>query len=87
MKLCAMKKLQLKKVLLVKGGGKSSRMSFFRGVKVRVDEKWTWGEGGQKRPKMGGRPLYTVPLVDEQATNTLYIVQVKTDTILLECIL
>ena len=32
----------------------------FRGVKVRVDEKWTWGRGGgQKRPKMGGRPLYT----------------------------
>ena len=44
-------------------GGRSSRMSFFRGVKVRVDEKWTWGEGGgQKRPKMGGRPLYTVPM-------------------------
>ena len=36
-------------------------MSFFRGVKVRVDEKWTWGEGGQKKPKMDGRPLYTVP--------------------------
>ena len=52
-----------------------------------MDGKWTRGEGGQKRPKMGGRPLYTVPLVDEQATNTLYIVQVKTDTILLECIL
>ena len=62
-------------------------MSFLWGVEFRVDEKWTWGEGGQKRPKMGGRPLYTVPLVDEQATNTLYIVQVKTDTILLECIL
>ena len=47
-----MKKLQLKKVLLVKGGrGKSSRMSFFRGVKVRVDEKWTWGEGGSKKAK------------------------------------
>ena len=64
-------KLHLQKVLLVwvigvgywcgRGGAKSSRMSFFRGVKVRVDEKWTWGEGGQKRPKMGGRPLYTVP--------------------------
>ena len=26
-----------------------------------MDEKWTWGEGGQKRPKMSGRPLYTVP--------------------------
>ena len=26
-----------------------------------VDEKWTWGEGGQKRPKMGARPLYMVP--------------------------
>ena len=39
-------------------------MSFFRGVKVRVDEKGTWGEGGQKRPKMGGRPLYTVPYHD-----------------------
>ena len=43
--MCHMKKLQLKKVLLVKGV-KSSRMSFFRGVKVRVDEKWTWGKGG-----------------------------------------
>ena len=31
------------------GGAKSSRMSFFRGVKVRVDEKWTWGEGGSKK--------------------------------------
>ena len=28
---------------------------------VRVDEKWIWGEGGQKSPKMSGRPLYTVP--------------------------
>ena len=26
-----------------------------------MDEKWTWGEGGQEWPKMGGRPLYTVP--------------------------
>ena len=42
-------------------GAKSSRMFFFREVKVRVDEKWTWGEGGQKKPKMDGRPLYTVP--------------------------
>ena len=47
------------------------------------------GHGGEgvkkgKRPKMGGRPLYTVPLVDEQATNTLYIVQVKTNKTLLE---
>ena len=61
-------KLQLKKVLLVwvigvGGGAKSSRMSFFREVKVRVDEKWTWGRGGQKRPKMDGRPLYTVPSI------------------------
>ena len=36
----------------------------FRGVKVRVDEKWTWGEGGQKRPKMGGRPMYKPPCYD-----------------------
>ena len=33
------------------GGAKSSRMSFFRGVKVRVDEKWTWGEGGSNKAK------------------------------------
>ena len=46
-----MKKLKLKKVL--KGGGKSSRMSFFRGVKVRVDGKWTWGEGGSKKAENG----------------------------------
>ena len=43
------------------GGGKSGRMSFFRGVMVRVDKKWKWGRGGQKSPKMSGRPFYTVP--------------------------
>ena len=26
------------------------------------------GRGGQKRPKMGGRPLYTVPYVNFQIT-------------------
>ena len=26
-----------------------------------MDEKWTWEEGGKKRPNMFGRPLYTVP--------------------------
>ena len=26
-------------------------MSFFRGVMVRVDEKWIWGEGGSKKPE------------------------------------
>ena len=26
-----------------------------------MDEKWTGGRGGQKRPKMGGRPLYKPP--------------------------
>ena len=31
---------------------------------VRVDEKWIWGEGGQKSPKMSGRLLYTVPISD-----------------------
>ena len=37
-------------------------MSFFRGVKVRVDEKWTWGRGGAKKAENGWttRPLYTV---------------------------
>ena len=38
---------------MVKGGVKSSRMSFFRGVKVRVDEKWTWGEGGSIKAENG----------------------------------
>ena len=28
-------------------------MSFFRGVKVKVDEKWTWGEGGSKKAENG----------------------------------
>ena len=74
-----MKKLQLKEVLLVKGGGvKSSRMSFFRGVKVRVDEKWTWGEGGvSKSPKMRGRPLYTVTsskLENSKGANVMRVV-------------
>ena len=67
-----MNKLQLKKVFLVKGGGKSRRMSFSRGVKVRVDEKWTWGRGGQKSPKMSGRPLYTVPAVSRLAGINTY---------------
>ena len=34
-----------------RGGVKSGRMSFFRGVMVRVDEKWIWGEGGSKKPE------------------------------------
>ena len=55
-----MKKLQLKKVLLVKGG-ESSRMSFFRGLRSEWMKSGHGGRGGQKRPKMGGRPLYTVP--------------------------
>ena len=59
-----MKLFSSKKVLLVKGGVSQVGCPFLGGVKVRVDEKWTWGEGGQKRPKMGGRPLYTVPYED-----------------------
>ena len=61
-------KLQLKKVLLVwvigvgGGGAKSSRMSFFRGVKVRVDEKWTWGEGGSKKAENGWTSFVQAPL-------------------------
>ena len=59
-------KLQLKKVLLVcvigvGGGAKSSRMSFFRGVKVRVDEKWTWGEGGSKKAENGWTSFVQAP--------------------------
>ena len=42
-------KTSAQKSIIGKGGVKSSRMSFFRGVKVRVNEKWTWGEGGSKK--------------------------------------
>ena len=33
------------------GGGLSQEGYPFRGVMVRVDEKWIWGEGGSKKPE------------------------------------
>ena len=53
--MCHMKKLHSaqKSVIGKWGGGKSSRKSFFRGVKVRVDEKWTRGEGGSNKAENG----------------------------------
>ena len=49
------------KVLLVKGSGKSSRMSFLGGLRSEWMKSGHGGGGVQKRPKMGGRHLYKVP--------------------------
>ena len=59
---CHMKKLLFKKVLLVKGGGLSQvGCPFLGGLRSEWMKSGHGGRGGQKRPKMGGRPLYTVP--------------------------
>ena len=52
-------KTSVQKSIIGKGGVKSSRMSFYG----RLRSGWMksgHGGGGQKRPKMGGRPLYTI---------------------------
>ena len=53
-------KTSVQKSIIGKGGVKSSRMSFYGRLRsgwMKTDK----GEGGQKRPKMGGRPLYKPP--------------------------
>ena len=56
-----MKKLLFKKVLLVKGGLSQVGCPFLGGLRSEWMKSGHGGRGGQKRPKMGGRPLYTVP--------------------------
>ena len=53
-----------KKELLpgLKGGVSQVGMSFFGGAKVRVDEKWTWGEGGSKKAENGWTSFVQAPL-------------------------
>ena len=58
-----MKKLQLKKVLLVRGEVSKVGCPFLGGVKVRVDEKWTWGEGGSKKAENGWTSFVHGPLL------------------------
>ena len=56
--------IQLKKnyCLGKKGGVSQVGMSFFGGgLRSEWMKSGHGGGGGQKRPKMGGRPLYTVP--------------------------
>ena len=63
--MCHMKNsTQLKSII----GGKSCRMSFLGGLR----SKWMKsGHGGQKSPKMSGRPLYTVPRVKPSSSSYL----------------
>ena len=70
-----MKNLHLaQKSVIGKWGGVKSRtsyrMSFFRGVKVRVDEKWTWGEGWSKKAENGWTSFVHGPLHRKEAQMT-----------------
>ena len=50
------------RVIGVGGGGLSQvGCPFLGGLRSEWMKSGHGGRGGQKRPKMGGRPLYTVP--------------------------
>ena len=48
---------------MVKGGLSQVGCPFLGGLRSEWMKSGHGGRGGQKRPKMGGRPLYTVPLL------------------------
>ena len=54
-------KTSAQKSIIGKGGVSQEGCPFLGGLRSEWMKSGHWGRGGQKRPKIGGRPLYTVP--------------------------
>ena len=64
MKLCANEKTSAQRSIIgvcVWGGLSQVGCPFLGGLRSEWMKSGHGGRGGQKRPEMGGRPLYTVP--------------------------